>query len=188
MNPNPYSTETEKYLQFTRKYCYREDGEPGCGVDIGSGGVPVVPWAWQYELPPDAYSLYNSEHDYRGPIQMYGHCANGCANVNSLDFVYSSHLLEDFADWTPILWTWTAMLKPGGYLIIMLPDKERWKAALDRGQPPNDAHRHEAYVGELTEYAQKLGLHVIEDRLTNLTPEDYNILFVAQKPNAVQQA
>lgn len=170
-----YLSETSRYRKFTQKHC------EGCGVDIASNGDPVVPWAMNYELPEAEFAIYNSGHKPLGPIQLSGDARKLPFNNDSLDFVYSSHLLEDYADWEPVLREWVRPLKPGGRLIVILPDKERWAAAMKRGQPPNDAHRHEGRAGELSTYAERLGLRVIEDRLTDLTPEDYSILFVAIK-------
>jgi hypothetical protein len=54
-----------------------------------------------------------------------------------------------------------------------------------KGQPPNCAHQHESHPGELTDYVKyaKGGarFEIICDKFTDKTPEDYNILFIAQK-------
>jgi SAM-dependent methyltransferase len=170
-----YISETSKYRHLTMKYC------DGCGVDVASQGDPVVPWAMNFDLPQAEFDHYNSNHPPRGPIQLRGHGDKLPFEDNSLDFVYSSHLLEDYPDWTPILKEWVRVIKPGGMLVILIPDRELWLAALANGQPPNDAHRHEGKVGELSTYAHDLGLRVIEDRLTNCFLGDYSILFVATK-------
>lgn len=168
-------SESSKCRSEYQKYCV------GCGLDIASQGEPCVPWAWQLDLPPDKFAYYNSNHPPRGPIQLRGDARSLPVDSGSLDFVFSSHLLEDFTDWLPILMEWVRVLKRGGNLIILVPDKELWNKALANGQPPNDAHRHESYVGELTKYCDKLGLQPVEDRLTNMFPGDYTILFVAIK-------
>lgn len=171
-------SETSKYRHLTNKYCV------GNGVDIGSGGDPVVPWAIQVDLSDESYARYNSNQAPRGPIQWRSDDVvwNLPFKRQSLDFVYSSHLIEDFLDWKPILFEWTRVLRPGGNLVILLPDKELWNEAIRRGQPPNCAHQHESFAGELSLYAKNLdNLKVIEDRCTNCFPGDYNILFAAQK-------
>lgn len=174
-------SESSRYKSLTREWCYRDDGQPGCGVDIASQGDPVVPWAMQLDLPPQEFAYYNSNHIPRGPIQLTGWAQDLPFESHSLDFVYSSHLLEDFLDWDPILAEWVRVLKPTGNLIVLLPDKELWNKAIAKGQPPNCAHKHESHAGELSTYAEKLGLHVIQDRLTELFPDDYTILFVGKK-------
>lgn len=169
------SSETSKYRKFTTKYCV------GNGIDVGSGGDPVVPHAIQVELPKDEYAKYRSGDVHGSPIQWHGNAVELPFKDKTLDWVYSSHLLEDFLDWKPLLREWTRVLKRGGHLIILIPDKALWDAAISRGQLPNCAHKHEGYVGELSTHAKHFGWKVIEDRLTKLTPEDYTILFIAQR-------
>jgi SAM-dependent methyltransferase len=170
-------TEIAKVRHLCAHYC------TGNGIDIGTGGDPIVPHAIQVELSLPTYLYYNSNQPPRSPIQWHGDDAalNLPFKDSVLDWVASSHLIEDYLDWTPCLREWTRVLRPGGRLIINLPDKVRWQAALDRGQPPNCAHKHESHPGELSSYAPMFNWRVIEDRLTNVTPEDYNILFVAEK-------
>lgn len=175
-------SETSKYRHLTRQYCLRDDGQAGCGVDIASGGDPVVPWAWQLELCDAEYIHYNGGHSPRGPIQLKGDAARRCAEDGSLDFVYSSHLLEDYLDWQSVLSCWKAMLKPGGKLIILCPEKERWAAAIAAGQPPNCSHKREPVVGELTKECEQAGFVTIVERLTAVDAKDYSILYVGRKP------
>lgn len=177
------SSETAKYRPQTVKYCYIDEGLhiPGCGVDIASQGASVVPWAINFDLPKDEFAFYCSNQPAKGPIQLRGHADKLPFDDASLDFVYSSHLLEDYLDWTPVLKEWVRVLKPGGYLIILVPDKKLWNEAIEKGQPPNCSHKHESYVGELSTYAPALGLQVIEDRLTAVVPDDYTILFCGKR-------
>lgn len=170
------ATESAKYRSLTVPYCR------GNGVDIGCGGEPVVPWAIAMDLPADQYATYHSGNTPDRQIQFGGDARDLPFKDGKLDWVYSSHLLEDFLEWDPILREWVRVLKPGGNLVILVPDKALWKAALDRGQPPNCAHQHESFAGELSGYAQRIGgLVPVEDRLTELFPNDYSILFVAKK-------
>lgn len=170
-------TESEKYLNWTKGYL------AGNGVDVGCGSKTVVPWAIGLDLPDDRYSAY---HGHLRPEHVHLACDARVLPFKDgvLDWVYSSHLLEDFADWDPVLSEWARVIRPGGYLIVLIPDRERFQAALAAGHPPNDAHRHEGRVGELTETIGRLHgsqFEVIHDLLTNQTPEDYTILFVARK-------
>jgi SAM-dependent methyltransferase len=174
-------SETQRYRELTTPYCYTKDKRPGVVLDVASQGDPVVPWAWQLDLPPDKFAWYNSNHPPAGPIQLRGDGAHLPVDSNSLDCLYSSHLLEDYKDWMPVLKEWVRVIKPGGYLVVLIPDRGLWAAALARGQTPNCEHRHEGEAGELTSYAPHIGVKVIEDRLTNLFDGDYTILFVAQK-------
>lgn len=181
-----YRSETEKYRHLTKRYCYVDVLEvPGCGLDIASQGDPVVPWAWQLDLPAGEFSTYNNGNPAQGPIQLRGHADRLPVEDRCLDFVYASHILEDFPEdqWPMIFAEWARPLKPGGYLIILIPDRALWVAACEAGQTPNDAHRREGEVGLMTRFALAAGLIVITDSLTNCFPGDYSILGVFRKPS-----
>ena len=172
-------SETSKWRHLTGPYC------KGNGVDIGSGGDPVVAWAIQVDLPDSDYAAYNQSQP-RFPIQWRGDCRDLPFKNGTLDFIYTSHLIEDFpaAVQFELIRKWAALLKPGGYLVILAPDRERWAKALAAGQPPNCAHVHEIWPGELTSLANSIGgLAVMHDTLCEPEPDktDYSILFIARK-------
>lgn len=168
-------SETEKYRHLTAPLLR------GVGIDIASQGACVVPWAFSMDLPEEEFLHYSSGNPPKGPIHIRGHGDNIPLDSRSLDFVYSSHLLEDYLDWTPCLREWVRLLKPGGTLVVLIPEKGLWDEAIAGGQPPNCAHNHEGRVGELSSYANDLGLDVVKDELTNCYPGDYTIIFVATK-------
>lgn len=167
-------SETAKNRVHTVKYCV------GNGCDVASGGDPVVPHAISMDLPAEEYARYNSGQPHRGTLNWRGDARALPFRDGTLDWLYSSHLLEDFFYWGPLLNEWDRVLRQGGHLIILLPDKERWAAAITRGQPPNCAHKHESYAGELSTYL-KHKYDILEDRLVDSSPEDYTILFVGRK-------
>lgn len=176
-----YASETSKYRTLTVPYC------KGNGLDLASGGDPVVPHAISIELDEPTYAYYNSNQPARGPLHYRDNNAiwNLPFKDNTLDFVYSSHLLEDFTrdKWPILLREWSRVLKPGGYLVILVPEVERWNYAIRvLGQPPNCAHAApEPSIGELSIHFMSVGLDVVEERLTNLNEHDYSILAVARK-------
>jgi SAM-dependent methyltransferase len=180
-NPASCSSETEKYRHITSQYCFLDNGHPGVGVDIASQGASVVPWAIGFDLPVDEFNIYCANHPAKGPIQLRGHADKLPFDNESLDFVYSSHLLEDYLDWTPVLNEWSRVLRPNGYMIILVPDKQLWNMAIEKGQTPNCAHKHESRVGELSEYAESLRLSIVEDCLTDQFDGDYSVIFVGRK-------
>ncbi len=171
------NSETERYRHLTAKYC------SGVGVDVASQGVTVVPHAISFDLPEAEFLHYSNGAAPKGPIHLRGHADKLPFESGSLDFLYSSHFLEDVTDWLPILTEWTRCVKIGGNLVILIPDKDLWLAAIMAGQPPNCEHRHEGTVGELSEiFATYFGhFEILKDELTNLVPGDYTIMFVARR-------
>lgn len=174
-------SESAKYISLTRRYLN------GHGVDVGSGGWPVVPWAIQVELPRQRFEHYNQRplpENIQWTCDLFH---DGLPfKDGALDFVYSSHLIEDFSQeqhWPLLFREWARCLKKGGLLVVLVPEVVRWNEAIKKGQPPNCSHwAPEPSVGDLSKAAAAAGLTVLKDELTNLTPEDYSILGVFEKP------
>jgi SAM-dependent methyltransferase len=181
-----YESESSKYLALTVPYLV------GNGVDIGSGGWPVVPWAIQIELPAKDFEHYTNGRRVSSTTEWLGDILSLPFKDGVLDWVYSSHLIEDFCredtDQYPITWhklfrEWGRCLKPGGFMVLLVPDRERWAAAIARGQPPNNSHfAPEPSVGDISKAAKECGFEVVEDRLTDFDWKDYSMLGVLRKP------
>lgn len=92
----------------------------------------------------------------------------------------SSHVLEDFRDWLPVLKEWDRVLKIGGFIMIAVPDHERFREAVARGQGDNLGHKHESRVGELSTYLAP-SYHIFHDDFVSDSPHEYSILFVGRK-------
>ena len=141
--PGRYPSETSKCRARLAPYCV------GYGVDLGFGGDPIAPHVIRVDLPSPYANTGAS------PVQLGGDCANLVwFRDGTLDFVYSSHLLEDFIDTRAVLVEWLRVLKPGGRLIIFCPDEQRFRAHCTRtGQTYNPNHKHAhfslAYVESL---------------------------------------
>lgn len=171
-------SETAKHRELVLQYC------SGNGVDLGSSGDPIVPWAIQVDLPRDRYWAYNTGRG-ESVIQWRGDALNLPFKDGTLDFVHSSHLIEDFTDWEQPLREWDRVLKVGGYLIIAVPDHERFRAYVQRGKDAgidcdNLSHKHESHVGELSLCLRET-YHVLRDAFVNADPHEHSILFVGRK-------
>ncbi len=179
-----YVSESAKYRHLTRKYCLRDDGEPGCGIDLASQGDPVVPWAWQLDLPNDEFLYYNAGHQIRGPVNLRTSAFTHFVENESLDFIYCSHLLEDRAydEWEEIMRNWKSALKPKGLLILLCPERNLWAEAIRKGQCPNCSHRYEPLLGDLSRAGEAAGLTTVTEQMTNVFEGDYSILYVGRKP------
>lgn len=147
------SDETTKLRPYLSKYC------AGRGVDLGCGCAKIVEEAIGVEFTfydePDQASIYHNDENY------WGHDLNlglPMFKDDELDYVYSSHVLEDFSDPEVKLAEWTRVLKPGGLLILVLPHGDFYPKA---GTPEaNDSHKMDWWEETLIEMAGVLPLSV----------------------------
>ena len=127
-----YASETAKARPRLAPFC------AGYGLDLGFGGDPITPFAIRVDLPQP----YTQVGAY--PVQLGGAAEDlQWFRDATLDFVYSSHLLEDYAEIGPVLREWLRVLKIGGNLVIYCPDEQRFRAhCAVTGQPYNPHHKH----------------------------------------------
>ena len=127
-----YRSETSKCRGRLAKYCV------GYGLDLGFGGDPITEHAIRIDQP-SPYANTGS-----APVQLGGDAVKLYWFADGvLDFVYSSHLLEDFINTEEVLREWWRVLKPGGNLIIFCPDQPTYqKHCVATGQPLNTMHKH----------------------------------------------
>lgn len=176
--------ETAKHRHLVRSYC------SGNGVDLGSAGVPVVPWAIQLDLPPDEYQAYNPTRG-DAAIHWRGSALDLPFKDNTLDFVHASHILEDFEHWATPLIEWDRVLKPGGHLIIAIPDHQRFRARVIRAKEEhgvdldNLSHKSEwrCEIGALTSSmaTNSLKYEVLFDDFVSDALDEYSLLWIARK-------
>lgn len=174
-------SETAKHRHLVTQYC------DGNGVDLGSSGVPVVPHAIQVDLPAEQYHFYNQDRP-PAAIHWRGSACDLPFKDGTLDFVHAAHLLEDFEEWGLMadpLFEWDRVLKPGGCLIIAVPDHERFRAYVKRHADQgidvdNKSHRHEARPHELAELLGRT-YETLFDGFVNDDPLEYSWLWVGRK-------
>lgn len=110
----------------------------GYGLDLGFGGDKIQPSAIGVDL---AVPYTNVGSD---PVQLGGDARHLLwFRDGVLDYVYSSHLLEDFpaSQTRAIVVEWLRVLKAGGYLILYQPDEQVYRAHCKAtGQPYNASH------------------------------------------------
>lgn len=138
-------SETSRSRERLAPYCQ------GYGIDLGFGGDPIAPHAIRMDMPQPYTKLGNHSVQLGGDaLDLYWF------KDDVLDFVYSSHLLEDFDDTEAALREWLRVLKVGGNLIILCPDEQRYRRHCRRThQPYNGSHKHAnfglAYVEQILE-------------------------------------
>ncbi len=131
-------SEISKCRDLVVPYCV------GRGIDIGSQGDPVVPDAISFDLPVDEYAHY-SGGQAGGLVTCRGDARALPFNYDEFDWALSSHLLEDFPpeETLGIVKEWLRVVKPGGRLILVLPDEPIFREhCLSTGQCYNHAHRN----------------------------------------------
>jgi ADP-heptose:LPS heptosyltransferase len=100
----------------------------GVGLDIGCGSERI----WPHAIGVDRFISEKGAtltHDLkRIPIFADG----------SMDFVFSSHALEDFAeeDTVPLLQEWWRTIRPGGHLVLYLPHEDHYPKIGEHGCNP----------------------------------------------------
>lgn len=73
----------------------------------------------------------------------------------SMDFVFSSHLLEHLADTKVALAEWWRVLKPGGHLCLYLPHKDFYPNVGKPGANPD--HKHDLLPADIEAIMSKIG-------------------------------
>jgi len=142
ITPNLYGwqfSETSKCRHRLAPYCQ------GQGLDIGYGGDPIVPWAVTVDLPFE--QQYINFHINNRPSQnLFCGCKDLPFKDNTLEFVFSSHLIEDF-NWNEILdilKEWKRILKVNGRIILYQPDQQEYLRYCRKHNTPVNTHHKEA--------------------------------------------
>lgn len=150
LNPWKFMSETRLARKVLGKYC------TGLGLDMGFGGDKITPEALSFDTDPP-YTHVGGDKQI-----LKGHCRDlGFLCDESLDYIYSSHLLEDFIfpEVEQILREWRRVLKPGGLLVTCCPDQQVYSAHCKRtGQPYNEAHKEDLFsLSTFNEVAMRVG-------------------------------
>lgn len=95
----------------------------GRGIDIGCGNDPIYPEARPFDVADgDANEITNYVHE-------------------KFDYVFSSHCLEHMRDPHKALREWWALVKPNGYLYLVVPDEDRYEQGVFPSRWNGD-HKH----------------------------------------------
>ncbi len=167
-----YASETSKHRDKLIKFC------TGDGCDIGFGGDPITDAAVRIDFATPYASTG------KAPVQLGGDCRNlKWFRNDALDYVYSSHVLEDFPETETInvMLEWVRVLKPGGKLILLLPDQQRYLTHCRREDQPINPHHaidhfSAKYICDVASQMPELSLVTCNDDLG-----DYSFFVVFEK-------
>ena len=106
----------EEFEKYLKKYAW--DGQRyKNGIDVGCGTARIDDMIISIDQQPDHRYAHN---------QIVWDCKN--LNIfadNTLDFIFSSHCLEDFENIPHVFSNWWKKLISGGYMLLLLPDMEK---------------------------------------------------------------
>jgi predicted SAM-dependent methyltransferase len=166
-----YRSETSKCRERLAKFCV------GYGVDLGPGGDPINETAIRVDLPQSYSQVGLCGVQLGGDARRLNWFRDGV-----LDYVYSSHLLEDFENTEDVLKEWLRVLKPGGRLVLFCPDEQAYRnhCALTQ-QPYNTYHKHSDF--RLASAKEALSILEYKTRILHETPlvDDYSWELVVEK-------
>jgi predicted SAM-dependent methyltransferase len=130
---NLLMSETDNCRDILAPYC------KGIGMDVGYGGNKIVPEAWSFDMPQPYTKVGDDRQQLRGDCRIFPFIADG-----ALDYIYSSHLLEDFtySELVPIIIEWRRCLKPRGLMVTNCPNQQKFvDHCAKTGQGLNLAHK-----------------------------------------------
>jgi ADP-heptose:LPS heptosyltransferase/predicted SAM-dependent methyltransferase len=106
--------------------------------------------------------------------------------TESMDFVFSSHLLEHIepANVVKTLKEWLRVIKVGGYLVLYLPDEDAYPKCGEPGANPD--HKWNVSYVRLIDYLRKAGSWDLVDFQKRGEDEEYSLYFVLQKKHKGQ--
>ncbi|MFN9950993.1 MAG: methyltransferase domain-containing protein [Bacteroidota bacterium] len=168
-----HPSETSKVREMVRPFCI------GKGCDIGFGGDMVMKVNCDGIDYPQPYAFAGKDK-----VDIACDVIKGDIPLpdNTYDYVYTSHLIEDFADTADALKKFIRILHPGGNLILVFPDQPKYEIyCREINLPMNPYHVH-ADMGY--DYMKRQldalpGIHYKELFSSNCAI-DYNVVMVLQ--------
>ncbi len=155
----------------------------GRGLDLGAG---------PYKIWPHAIGVDNYSDTQLFGVQMKPDVVCNITKLEpfatqSMDFVFSSHVLEHvaFEDVPGTLKEWVRVLKVGGYLILYLPDEDDYPKVGTPGANPD--HKWNVSIDRMVGLMKKQGGWDLLRCDKRNEGTEYSIFFVFQKRGDKQQ-
>lgn len=154
----PYKPEVAKCRPRLMRYCV------GTGLDVGCGPEKIAPGAIGIDRQSDISVDISRGLDLFAP--------------ESMDYVFSSHCLEDMRTPGAVLKDWWSKIKPGGYLVLYLPHKDFYPNIGEDGANP--AHQNDFIPEDIIEMMEFAECEVIHNE-THSEDDEYSFDLVFKK-------
>lgn len=123
----------------------------GRGLDIGCGPFKAYPHFIGVDNGHHAHEFgWDMQPDIVTEADELGFFAD-----NSLDFVFSSHLLEHIEDAEKALTEWFRVIKAGGHLVLYLPHGDLYPKVGTEGANPD--HKHNLWPKTVRAWMKRIG-------------------------------
>ena len=172
--PNNAKKEFEKYM---KKWTIKEDRFLN-GIDVGCGTCRVDDMI----LSIDNQKKYKYAH-----AMLVWDCKDlNLFSDNVLDFIFSSHCLEDFDNIPEVFFRWWNKLKKDGLMLLLLPDMEndRYPKVGDvKGNPSHKTNVGKEFIHKMLQELKEKGKINYEIMQEDTIPhnESCSIDFVIKK-------
>lgn len=149
-------------------------------LDVGCGGDPLYEWCDKFDLLFPYTTDCVKNLTYTGDAKQLDEFV-----PNKYDILYSSHLLEDFAEnqTVDVLTKWAKLINDKGYLFLLLPDQQRYVEHCKRKREQPNIHHQIPHFGldyVIDCITQVKGLVPIYNK-TFFEDGDYNFIVIAMK-------
>lgn len=163
----PYKPEVKKCRPRLMRYC------EGVGLDVGCGPEKIVPGAIGVDRQSEVSLDISAGLDAFSP--------------GSMDYVFSSHCLEDMRVPGAILKDWWSKVKPGGHLVLYLPHKDFYPNMGEDGANP--AHQNDFVPDDIIAMMDMPDCELIHNE-THSEADEYSFDLVFRKtiPPAITMA
>ena len=137
----------QQTFEHVAKYLVGKGIDVGCGSNRFSDNVLAID-----QQGDKRFSAADIVHDCKDleikePLEFKGHVYS--FQDNELDFIFSSHCLEDFENIPDVFMAWWKKIKPNGLMILLLPDMEggRYpKVGAPTGNPSHKTNVGKEYI------------------------------------------
>ena len=166
----PYKAESKKIVWDVAPYL------KGRGLDVGAGTFRVLPHAITVDNCIDA-SLYGIPVSPDVKVKSADDLSVFASQ--SMDFVYSSHLLEHMDDPEKALKEWWRVTKQAGRLVLYLPHEDLYPKVGETGANPD--HKHNLNEEKVIQWMSNVGFWDLEVCEKRDQDDEYSFLMIFKK-------